>query len=61
MSENIVNETTSELSIQVIVSEKDKSIYVKLEGFEDIADAEDYAEFLSKHLPLLLFESEIIH
>jgi hypothetical protein len=61
MSENIVNETTSELSIQVIVSEKDKSIYVKLEGFEDITDAEDYAEFLSKHLPLLLFESEIIH
>jgi hypothetical protein len=61
MSENIVNESTSELSIQVIVSEKDKSIYVKLEGFDDINDAEEYAEFLSKHLPLLLFESEIIH
>ena len=61
MSENIVNETTSELSIQVIVSEKDKSVYVKLEGFDDINDAEEYAEFLSKHLPLLLFESEIIH
>jgi hypothetical protein len=61
MSENIVNESTSELSIQVIVSEKDKSVYVKLEGFDDINDAEEYAEFLSKHLPLLLFESEIIH
>lgn len=61
MSENISNESTAELSIQVIVSEKDKSIYVKLEGFDDIDDAEDYAEFLSKRLPLLLFESEVIH
>ena len=60
MSENIIG-TSAELSMQIIVSEKDSSVYVKLEGFDDIDDAEEYAEFLSKHLPLLLFESEIIH
>lgn len=51
----------AELSMQVIVSERDNSVYVKLEGFDDLDDAESYAEFLSKNLPLLLFESEIIH
>ena len=60
MSENIISDT-SELSMQVLVSERDNSVYVKLEGFDDLDDAESYAEFLSKNLPLLLFESEIIH
>ena len=52
--------TNTELSMQVLVNEKDDSIYVKLEGFENIDEATDYAEFLSKNLPLLLFETEVI-
>lgn len=49
------------LDMQVYVSEKDKCIYVKLTGFEDTDDASDYAEYLSKNLPLLLMETEVIH
>jgi hypothetical protein len=60
MSENIIS-TLSELSMQIIVSEKDSSIYVKLEGFEDLDDAEQYAEYLNKNLALLLFETQVIH
>ena len=60
MSENIIG-TTAELSMQIIVNEKDSSVYVKLEGFEDLDDAEQYAEYLNKNLPLLLFETELIH
>ena len=60
MSENIIG-TTAELSMQIIVNEKDSSVYVKLEGFEDLDDAEQYAEYLNKNLPLLLFETEVIH
>lgn len=60
MSENIIA-ASSELSMQIIVSEKDSSIYVKLEGFEDLDDAEEYAEYLNKNLPLLLFETQVIH
>ena len=60
MSENIIS-TSSELSMQIIVSEKDSSIYVKLEGFEDLDDAEQYAEYLNKNLSLLLFETQVIH
>lgn len=60
MSENIIG-MSSELSMQIIVSEKDSSIYVKLEGFEDLDDAEQYAEYLNKNLALLLFETQVIH
>jgi hypothetical protein len=60
MSENIIG-ALSELSMQIIVSEKDSSIYVKLEGFEDLDDAEQYAEYLNKNLALLLFETQVIH
>lgn len=60
MSENIIG-AASELSMQIIVSEKDSSIYVKLEGFEDLDDAEQYAEYLNKNLALLLFETQVIH
>jgi hypothetical protein len=59
MSENIIG-ASAELSMQIIVSEKDSSVYVKLEGFEDLDDAEQYAEYLNKNLPLLLFETTII-
>jgi hypothetical protein len=46
--------------MEIIVSE-DTSVYVKLTGFENLADADSYADYLTKNLPLLLFESEVIH
>jgi hypothetical protein len=49
------------LDMQVYVSEKDNTIYVKLTGFDDVDDASDYAEYLSKNLPLLLMETEVVH
>ncbi len=55
------NSMLTELDMQVIVSESDNSVYVKLTGFDDVDDASDYADYLTKNLPLLLFESEVIH
>jgi hypothetical protein len=49
------------LDMQVYVTEKETAIYVKLTGFDDIDDASEYAEFLTKNLPLLLTETEVIH
>jgi hypothetical protein len=60
MSDIAVTKTVP-LKVEVMLSEEDNSIYVKFEGFEDEEDAEDYATFLSNTLPLMLFESEIIH
>lgn len=60
MSEIAVTKTVP-LKVEVLLSEEDNSVYVKFEGFEDEEDAEDYAAFLSDTLPLMLFESEIMH
>ena len=51
----------TQLELEVIVSEEEKSIYVKFMGFENVEEADDYATFLQENLPLLLFESEIKH
>jgi len=50
-----------ELALEVLVSEEDNSVYVKFTGFEDIAEADAYAEHLVDYLPLVLFQSEIKH
>lgn len=55
------NSTLTELDMQVIVSESDNTVYVKLTGFDDADDASDYADYLTKNLPLLLFETQVIH
>jgi hypothetical protein len=51
----------TELDMEIILSEDDTTIYVKLTGFENNADADQYAVFLQENLPLLLFESEVLH
>ena len=51
----------TELDMEIILSEDDTTIYVKLTGFENNADADQNAVFLQENLPLLLFESEVLH
>lgn len=58
---NATNHCTNDLDMQVYVTEKDTAIYIKLTGFDDMDDASDYADFLSKNLPLLLMETEVVH
>jgi hypothetical protein len=56
-----VNPTAADLDMEVYVSAKDTTIYIKLTGFDDLTNAEEYAEYLTKNLPLLLMETEVIH
>lgn len=46
-----------DLDIEVAVSNDEPIVYVKFSGFEEMEDAEEYAEFLAETLPLLLFET----
>lgn len=55
-----MNETTL-LDVDVIISEEDNTIYVKFEGFDTLDDTENYANFLLEYLPLMLFQSTVIH
>jgi hypothetical protein len=50
-----------ELALEVLVSEEDNSVYVKFTGFDNIVEADAYAEHLVEYLPLVLFQSEIKH
>ena len=50
-----------ELGIEVILSEEDNAVFVKITGFENLEDADAYGEYLAEHLPLMLFNSEVKH
>lgn len=49
--------SNDDIDIEVAVSNDEPVVYVKFSGFEDMEDAEEYAEFLAETLPLLLFET----
>lgn len=49
------------LDMEVVVSEEDNSVYIKLSGFDTTEDADEYAAYLVEALPLMLFRSETKH
>lgn len=49
------------LDMEVVVSEEDNSVYIKLSGFDTADDADEYAAYLVEALPLMLFQSDIKH
>lgn len=59
LAENEVFISRDDIDIEVLstVEEDNPAIYVRFTGFNDIEDAEEYAEFLANTLPLLLFET----
>jgi len=52
-----------DLDVQVMTGEdvEDPCVYIKISGFFDVEDADNYADELVEKLPLLLFQSEQIH
>jgi hypothetical protein len=50
-----------ELGMEVIVSEDDLCVYVKLTGFETLEEVDTYADYLTDNLPFLLYESSQRH
>lgn len=58
LSDNEEFISRDDIDIEVYsVSEDTPAVYVKFTNFEDVEDAEEYAEFLASTLPLLLFET----
>jgi hypothetical protein len=57
LSENEEFISNDDIDIEVATSSDEPIVYVKFSGFEDMEDAEEYAEFLAETLPLLLFET----
>jgi hypothetical protein len=61
MNEALNDFKKAELDMEIILSEDDNVVYVKLSGFDSKDDADQYASFLHENLPLLLFETEVKH
>lgn len=61
MTPSVSNEDLTKLSMEVIVSEDDTSVYIKLSGFDNLDDADKYADYLTENLPLMLFQTEVVH
>ena len=57
LAENEEYISRDNIDVEVVTSADDPVVYVKFSGFNDMEDAEDYAEFLAETLPLLLFQS----
>jgi SepF-like predicted cell division protein (DUF552 family) len=57
LAENEEPISRDDLDIEVATSSDEAVVYVKFSGFDDLEDAEEYAEFLASTLPLLLFET----
>ena len=55
------NEEKIPVNITIFVTEDTNDVYVKFTGFDCAESADDYAEHLSTYLPLMLFESEVMH
>lgn len=47
----------NDIDIEVVTSADEPVVYVKFSGFDDMEEAEEYAQQLADTLPLLLFES----
>lgn len=50
-----------QLDMEVIVSEDDKTVYVKFKGFDTLEEADVYADYLQDNLPFLLYQSNQSH
>ena len=53
----------ADIDMIIFAVEEDEypAVYVKMTNFDDIEEAEDYAEKLKKNLPLLLLETTVKH
>lgn len=50
-----------EIEFEVSVDPDNSDIYVRFTGFSNLEDSEEYADYLLTHLPLMLFESDVLH
>lgn len=60
-NEEYISRADLDLQIMTGEDETDPCVYIKISGFDDMEEADDYAEDLLENLPLLLFNSKRLH
>lgn len=52
---------SNNIKVEIVANENDQSVNIKMSGFEKFDDVVGYSEFLAAYLPLLLYQSEVVH
>lgn len=50
-----------DLKYQIFTDEKDNTVYLKFNGFENQQQMDNFVEYIDFSLPLLLHQSEVKH
>ena len=61
MSKEEVPLVDEDVKMKIYIDDSATTVQVEFSGFQDSEDCEKYAEFLSKTLPLLLYETTQVH
>jgi len=57
----MIIKNNTELKVDFLIDDETHEIFVRFKGFKNDDELNDYCEFLSSYLPLMLFQSTIIH
>jgi len=56
-----VEQNAVELNYEIYTDDTGLIAYVKFNGFRDVDEVTEFADFMEEHLPLLLFNSDVKH
>lgn len=52
---------TEDIKLEISAIEDENSVYIKMSGFNRFDDVIGYSEYLAAYLPLLLYQTEVVH
>lgn len=50
-----------DINFDISVDPDSNDIYIRFKGFSKFEDSDEYADYLISNLPLMLFESTVMH
>lgn len=53
--------SSTTIKVEIAAVEDEQSVHIKMSGFEDFDEVVGYSNFLAEYLPLLLYQSEVVH
>lgn len=54
-------EMGQEIDFEIKIDEDNADIYLRFSGFDNLEDSNEYADYLMQTIPLMLFESDVMH
>jgi len=55
------NNPSVDLDFNISTDKETREVHIKFTGFEDEEQLKQFAEYITNHLPLLLYNSDVAH